>query len=139
MASVPGVVIEVGRAKAAGLDDPFGSHPFVAALEAAGFTPPGPEGVDRAELRELVRRGLVVERDGVYFAPSTVAAAAQVAARLLAAKPEGFTVAELRDAIGATRKTVLPLANELDARGITRRRDDVRIAGPRLPEPDQAG
>jgi selenocysteine-specific elongation factor len=138
MALVPGVVIEVGRAKPADVVDPFGSHPFVTQLEAAGFTPPGPEGVDRAELRELVRRGLVVERDGVYFAPSTVAAAAQVAARLLAAKPEGFTVAELRDAIGGTRKTVLPLANELDARGITRRRDDLRIAGPRLPEPDQS-
>jgi selenocysteine-specific elongation factor len=26
------------------------------------------------------------------------------------------------------------LVAELDARGITRRRDDVRIAGPRLPE-----
>ena len=54
-------------------------------------------------------------------------------ARMLAARPSGFTVAELRDAVGATRKHVLPLANELDARGVTRRRGDVRIAGPRLP------
>jgi len=29
---------------------------------------------------------------------------------------------------------VLPLVAELDARGVTRRRDDLRIAGPRLPD-----
>ena len=45
-----------------------------------------------------------------------------------------FTVAQFRDATGASRKFVLPLVAELDARGVTRRRDDVRIAGPRLPE-----
>ena len=52
---------------------------------------------------------------------------------VLAERPDGFTVAELRDALGATRKYVLPLANELDARGVTRRRGDLRIGGPRLP------
>ena len=75
----------------------------------------------------------MVERDGVYFAPSAIDAAAAVAAALLARQPQGFTVGELRDAVGATRKHALPLANELDARGITRRRGDLRIAGPRLP------
>jgi selenocysteine-specific elongation factor len=47
--------------------------------------------------------------------------------------PEGFTVAQFRDEIGASRKHALPLVAELDARGITRRRGDLRIAGPRLP------
>jgi selenocysteine-specific elongation factor len=42
-------------------------------------------------------------------------------------------MSEFRDSAGITRKYALPLANELDARGITRRRGDVRIAGPRLP------
>ena len=55
------------------------------------------------------------------------------AARLLAVNPDGFTVAQFRDATGASRKYALPLVAELDARGITRRRDDLRIAGPRLP------
>ena len=32
-----------------------------------------------------------------------------------------------------TRKWAVPLLNVLDARGITRRRDDLRVAGPRLP------
>ena len=114
---------------------PLIDHPFRLALEAAGPNPPPPDGVDRAELRELVRRSLVVERDGIYFAPSAVDTVAATAAGLLARQPDGFTVAELRDALGITRKHALPLANELDARGITRRRGDLRIAGPRLPAP----
>jgi selenocysteine-specific elongation factor len=43
------------------------------------------------------------------------------------------TVAEVREVLGTTRKWAVPLLNLLDARGITRRRDDVRVAGPRLP------
>jgi selenocysteine-specific elongation factor len=58
------------------------------------------------------------------------------AALLLRAHPDGFTVAQLRDTLGASRKYVLPLVNELDARGITRRRGDLRVAGPRLPSAD---
>jgi selenocysteine-specific elongation factor len=80
-----------------------------------------------------VRRGLVIERDGCYFAAAAIDAAAGVIASLLAATPEGITVAQVRDALGTTRKHALPLLAHLDATGITRRRDDVRIAGPRLP------
>jgi selenocysteine-specific elongation factor len=68
----------------------------------------------------------------VYFHPDAITAAAVIVARLLARSPDGFTVAELRDEVGATRKHVLPLVAELDARGITRRRGDLRIGGPRL-------
>jgi len=42
-------------------------------------------------------------------------------------------VAEVRDALGTSRKHVLPLLGHLDATGATRRRGDVRVAGPRLP------
>jgi selenocysteine-specific elongation factor len=52
---------------------------------------------------------------------------------LLGADPAGFTVATFREQAGVSRKYALPLLAELDARGITRRRDDLRIAGPRLP------
>ncbi len=96
------------------------------------MSPPAPDGVDRAELRELARRGLVVERDGQWFHADALDAAAELAARLLAAAPDGFTVSEFRDAAGVTRKHALPLVSELDARGITRRRGDLRVAGPRL-------
>ncbi|TML37438.1 MAG: selenocysteine-specific translation factor, partial [Actinobacteria bacterium] len=85
------------------------------------------------ELRDLVRRGLVVERDGCYFAPGAVHAAALAVARLLSDQPQGVTVAEVRQALGTTRKYLLPLLGHLDATGVTRRRGDVRVAGPKLP------
>jgi selenocysteine-specific elongation factor len=61
---------------------------------------------------------------------------AMAAARLLRENPEGFTVSQLRDTLDISRKYALPLVNELDGRGITRRRGDVRVAGPRLPSVD---
>ena len=129
------VVVSGGRAASAGGGDPLAGHPFVAALEAAPFTPPSAEeaGVDRVELRELVKRGLVIEQDGVWFAPAAIDEAARQLSELLRAKPDGVTVAEVRERLGTTRKWAVPLLTLLDARGITRRRGDVRVAGPRLP------
>ncbi len=133
LGDLPGIEVIAGRARVAEVRDPLADHPFVAALAAGGFAPPAADGVDRAELRALIQRGLVVERDGIWFHPAAVDEAARVAARLLAAQPDGYTMAEFRDAVGATRKFALPLAAELDARGVTRRRGDLRIGGPRLP------
>jgi len=130
---VAGVVVEGGRVRAEGSTDPLAGHPFVRALEANPFSPPDPHDVDRAELRELVRRGLVVERDGCYFAPTAIDEAARRVADLLATLPAGITVAQVRDALGTTRKHALPLLSQLDATGVTRRRGDVRVGGPRLP------
>jgi selenocysteine-specific elongation factor len=133
LASFDDVAIVAGRARLAAAHDPFNDHPFLAALLAGGVTPPEPQAVDKIAIRELLRRKLIVERDGVYFHPDTIDAVAKAAARLVNAHSDGFTVAQLRDEIGASRKYALPLANELDARGITRRRGDLRVAGPRLP------
>jgi selenocysteine-specific elongation factor len=102
-------------------------------LLAGGFTPPSADDVDRNDIRELARRGHIVQRDGVVFHAATIDDASLVAARLLTEHPDGFTVAQFRDVTGASRKFVLPLVSELDKRGVTRRRDDVRIAGARLP------
>lgn len=132
------VILDSGRARLAGAgpapEGALAAHPYLAALEASPFQPPAPAGVDRAELRELVRRGLVVERDGCYFAPSAVSRATDVVAGLLANKPEGVTASEIREALATTRKYLLPLLAHLDASGATRRRGDLRVAGPRLPE-----
>ena len=135
--TLDGVVIEAGRARLAGTSDRLVEHPFLAALLSAGVTPPAPDGVDKVELREMLRRKLVVERDGVYFHPATIDAVAAAAADLLRRHPDGFTVAQLRDELGVSRKYALPLVNELDARGVTRRRGDLRLAGPLLPSADE--
>jgi selenocysteine-specific elongation factor len=134
LGTLEGIVIDAGRARAVGMTDGLADHPFVAALEAAPFAPPAPKdaGVDPRELRELVQRGLVVERDGVYFAPSAIADAGRAIAGMLAAAPGGVTVSAIREELGTTRKYLLPLLAHLDATGVTRRRGDVRIAGPRL-------
>jgi len=131
---VDNVNISAGRAVVGEAPDPLADHEWVAALANSPFNPPGVEGVDRAEVRELVRRGTVIEQDGVFFAASAIDQAAHIMAGLLASNPDGFTVAEARDALGTTRKYVLPLVSHLDRTGVTRRRGDVRIAGPRLPE-----
>ncbi len=128
-----GITTEGGRIRPAEAVDPLADHPFVAALEAAPFAPPEPSGVNRAELAELVRRGLIVEREGVYFGPGAVDAAARRVAELLVENPEGVTVAQVRDGLGTTRKHALPLLAHFDATGVTRRRGDLRIGGPRLP------
>ncbi|MYL08667.1 MAG: selenocysteine-specific translation elongation factor [Acidimicrobiia bacterium] len=125
---------EGGRVRPIGQSDPFENHRYTAALEAAPFTPPDPEavGVDRSEVRELVKRGVVVEQDGVFFAASTLAAARSAVGEMLADQPDGVTVAEVRELLETTRKYALPLLAWLDGQGATRRRGDVRIAGPRL-------
>ena len=129
------VVVEGGRVRLVGQSDPFQNHRYTAALEAAPFTPPDPEalGVNRTEVRELVKRGFIVEQDGVFFAASALEAAGSVLAEMLAVQPGGVTVAEVRERLRTTRKYALPLLAWLDGNGVTRRREDVRIAGPRLP------
>lgn len=137
LATLDGVRVEGGRAFVGGDDAEAeaATHPFVVALDASPFSPPTPEeaGVDRREVRDLVRRGVVVERDGFWFSAAAVEAAARVVAGALATSPDGVTASQVRDLLGTSRKYLLPLLNHLDATGVTRRRGDVRIAGPRLP------
>ncbi len=137
--TVEGVVVDHGHARAADAVDALTGHAYIDALQASPFTPPDPAGIDRAELRELVRRGDVIEVKGVYFAASAVSAAARVVAELLSRKPDGVTVAEVRDEWDTSRKYAIPLLSYLDNNGITRRRGDLRIGGPRLPPLDESG
>ena len=132
--TIDGIATSEGRARPAGGGDPLADHPFVKAAESAPFAPPAPSDVPNDELRLLVRQGRLVESSGIHFAATAIDEAARVAARLLADQPEGITVAEARDAWGTTRKYALALLARLDSTGVTRRRDDLRIAGPRLPQ-----
>jgi selenocysteine-specific elongation factor len=116
--------------------DKLRDHPFLAALRESPFEPPGPDRYDRGEVRELVRRGLVVQSDGIFFAAEAIEAAALAIATLLQGQPDGVTVSDVRTAWNTSRKYALPLLAHLDGTGVTRRREDVRIGGPRLPSVD---
>ncbi|MFT6392992.1 MAG: selenocysteine-specific elongation factor, partial [Ilumatobacter sp.] len=131
--SIDEVVVDAGLVLPADAIDPYVDHPFLSELLAGGFSPPSADGVDRNDIRELARRGHIVANEGLVFHAQTIDAAAHIAASLLSEHPDGFTVAQFRDATGASRKFALPLVSELDKRGVTRRREDVRIGGPRLP------
>lgn len=121
-----------GFARLAGATDPLLDHPAVGILAAGGCAPQAPNTITVAELRRLEQRGVLFERDGEWFHVSALETARQAARTLLSVNPGGFTLSQFREAVGNTRKHAVPLATELDARGITRRRGDVRIAGPRL-------
>ena len=127
------MVRDAGRIVAEDAVDPLVGHPWLDALDAEPFTPPPPPGdLGRAEVRELVRRGEVVEVDGVAFGAGAIDRACDELRALFAEHPEGVTVAQIRDRLGASRKFVLPLLAHLDGTGRTRRRGDLRVAGPRL-------
>ena len=135
LAEPPGsdVALRGGRATLVAAPDPLADHAYVAALRASPFTPPDPVGVDPIELRELVRRGLIVKRDDLFFATEAIAAAAERVAELLRTHTDGVTMSQIREALDTSRKYALPVMAELDATGVTRRRGDLRIGGPRLP------
>lgn len=133
LATMADIRVDAGHAHLVGAADEFADHPLLAALRAGGLAPPEVDPSHRAVVRELARRKLVVERDGIVFHADAIDDAAALTAALLREHPDGVTMAQLRDAFGVSRKYALPLVNELDARGITRRRGDVRIPGPRLP------
>ena len=133
LSTLDDVVIDAGFARLGEAPDPLADHPVVAMLETNPLAPPDPEGYSNDELRALVQRGLIVQVDGRYFAASAVDLAAQQVAELLAEFPEGVTVSQIRDKFSTTRKFALPLLARLDSTGVTRRRGDLRLGGPRLP------
>lgn len=134
-AGLPGVVVREGRAVSEslagrGLDDH--ARRVLDELESAKWTPPVFPLSDRGALRDLERAGLAVQAGDAWFAASAVESAAAVLRGLLDDRPGGFTVSEARDALGSSRRHVLPLLAHLDSAGVTRRRGDLRVAGPRL-------
>jgi selenocysteine-specific elongation factor len=79
-----------------------------------------------------------LERNGeLVFLSSTIAYPADVWADIekrvvgFVLDNESGTVAQIRDAVGTTRKYAVPLLEKLDATGVTRRKGDVRELGPR--------
>jgi len=112
---------------------------LVTLIEAAGLAPPtiaeiiaqnGERGVVEA-LRAALGSGrlVAVERDR-YFAATALETF--TAALSLAARQGAITPAVLRDATGISRKFLIPLLEWSDRAGLTVRRGDLRVAGPKL-------
>ncbi|SDO58795.1 selenocysteine-specific translation elongation factor SelB [Klenkia soli] len=92
--------------------EPFAA-PDTEALAAAGLGP--------RELAAAVRDGQLVRiADGVVLAPGVE----DRARRALAAVPQPFTLSQARQAWGTSRRVAVPLAEWLDARGVTERLPD---------------
>ena len=132
---LPNVILEGTYLRKAG-EDNLAGHRFLSALDKNLFKPPEPISITQPELRELVRRGLIVEEEGIYFSPMAIEEATTAVRKMLQKAPEGITVGEIREELGTTRKYVLPILAHLDNSGITVRRGDFRIAGKRMPDID---
>lgn len=124
------VMVEHGTARRTG-SEPLAAHPFAIATREAGVTPPSSVDADRDLVRRLVQAGIVVEHDGIAFHVDTLASLQSALTALWADHPDGFTVSDLRTRLAITRKHAVPLAECLDKAGLTRRRGDLRIPGPR--------
>ena len=118
---------------------------LIAALEKQAFAPPRlSEAVQAAAaspalVRELETSGLLVRLGpDLAVTPTTVEKAHALLHRQFTASGP-LTAAEAKVALGTSRKYALPLLEELDRRGITRRNGDVRdVTEPRpLPPTDR--
>jgi selenocysteine-specific elongation factor len=130
------LVVEAGRVRLPGHRTSVAGEPeakrLVAALEATPFAPPTPAELDAppAIVRGLVREGILVDLDGVILAASALQQARDLVVEAM--KERGsVTVADVRDILGSSRKYVLAILARLDADGVTRRRGDDRIPGPK--------
>lgn len=130
---VDGVSVSFGRAMMpASSVSPRTTDSWLESLREAPFAPAPPVGTTRGQLRELVQSGVVVEARGIHFAGSAVEEATDRLQLLLCESPDGITLGELRTVLGTSRRYALALLEHFDATGVTRRRGDVRVAGPQL-------
>ena len=124
------VVVSAGIARRRDADS-LSAHPLAQQIHADGLTGPSSAQFDRNVVRQLVQQGLVFEHDGVAFHRDTLESLRPELENLWQASPGGFTVSQLRDAVGITRKHAVPLAECVDKYGLTKRSGDVRIRGHR--------
>ncbi|MBD2760556.1 selenocysteine-specific translation elongation factor [Yimella sp. cx-573] len=130
LASEAGLVVEAGEVSRPGMSaDLGGAEAGIAEIERrladAPFAAP-----DRADLSALdlgpkqlaaaVRLGRLIDLgDQILLSPGAPA----LAMRALAALRQPFTTSQARQALGTTRRVVIPLLEHLDAKGWTRRID----------------
>ena len=128
ISSLEGVTVIDGLAVRSATD-PLLSHPYVSMFLQAGVTTPDADTLDRNIIRQLVRKKILFEHDNIAFHAETLSSLRPMLEQLWTQHPEGFTMANLRDALSITRKHALPLGNCLDKVGLTKRQGDLRITG----------
>lgn len=115
-----------------------------AALVAKPFDPPSrkdlaPDAVAQQALRFLLNTGEAIEISAEVV--MSAQAYGQIVERIQAhLRVRGqATVSELRQAIGSSRRVMVPLLEKLDREGVTRRQGDVRLLGRAEPMPPANG
>jgi len=97
----------------------------VSELAAAVAVDPG---IARKVLGALAARGDIVRvSSDLHFSAGSMADAKVALVSFLETRPGGATAAELRDALGVSRKYAIPLLEYFDAHGVTRREGDLRV------------
>ncbi len=107
---------------------------YLAALERNPFTtePPQPPPAEVLSFMESAGELVRCQDDTVFHATVFHRSAHRVLGLI---RDHGTTtLAEVRDALGASRKYAQALLEEMDTRGLTLRRGDARVLGPRAPE-----
>lgn len=127
LSTLAGVIVERGSARR-GDRNPLFDHPSVGIIRDAGVTPPPCTDFDRDVIRRLLQSGILVEHDGIAFHTDTLVALVPVLDALWRVHPGGFTVSQLREELGITRKHAVPLAVCLDKLGLTKRSGDLRVS-----------
>ena len=127
---LPDVVVNAGIVRH-GDADSLTLHPLAQQIRNDGLTGPSSAQFDRNVVRQLVQQGVVFEHDAVAFHRDTLESLRPELEKLWQVSPEGFTVSQLRDVLGITRKHAVPLAECVDKYGLTRRAGDMRIRGHR--------
>ncbi|MBI5232344.1 MAG: selenocysteine-specific translation elongation factor [Coriobacteriales bacterium] len=90
----------------------------------AGIEP----GLARKVLGKLAAEGEVVRLSSeLHFSAAAIETARERLVSALARSPGGLTAAELRDALGVSRKYAIPLLEYFDSQGITKREGDLRV------------
>ena len=85
-------------------------------------------GIARKVLGKLASDGKIVRISSeLHFSAEAIAGARDSLTGYLRDHPEGATAAQLRDALGVSRKYAIPLLEYFDAQGLTRREGDVRV------------
>lgn len=108
---------------------PLATHPLALEIRSWGITGPSTSTVDRNIIRQLIQHRIVFEHDAIAFHIHTLSELRPHLETLWTNSPHGFTVSQLREHLGITRKHAVPLSECLDKLGLTRRNGDHRLPG----------